>query len=94
VAHSNCEQASDTSANSRQAVPSRRRSPSVVGFDDIEIALFAGLTTVRQPLDESGRRGADLLLGLLGAEPQPASVKFPLELIRPRTTCRPRALGA
>jgi LacI family transcriptional regulator len=39
---------------------------SVVGFDDIEIAALIGLTTVRQPLFESGRRGAELLLQMLG----------------------------
>ena len=47
---------------------------SVVGFDDVEVAAYVGLTTVRQPLFESGRRGADLLLRLLteGGEQPPA----------------------
>ena len=31
---------------------------SVIGFDDIELASAIGLTTVRQPLRESGRVGA------------------------------------
>jgi DNA-binding LacI/PurR family transcriptional regulator len=31
---------------------------SVVGFDDIEVAAYVGLSTVRQPLLDSGRRGA------------------------------------
>ncbi len=35
---------------------------SVVGFDDIEIAEYLNLTTVRQPLFESGYRGGELLL--------------------------------
>jgi DNA-binding LacI/PurR family transcriptional regulator len=35
---------------------------SVVGYDDIEAADYVGLTTVRQQLFESGRRGAELLL--------------------------------
>ncbi|WP_082661616.1 LacI family DNA-binding transcriptional regulator [Terracidiphilus gabretensis] len=37
---------------------------SVVGFDDIQSAAFStpSLTTVRQPLTEMGRRGAQLLL--------------------------------
>jgi DNA-binding LacI/PurR family transcriptional regulator len=39
---------------------------SVVGFDDIEVAAFVGLTTVRQPLFESGRLGAELLLHMVG----------------------------
>jgi DNA-binding LacI/PurR family transcriptional regulator len=46
---------------------------SVVGFDDIDIAAHIALTTVRQPLFESGRRGAELLLQMLaGAAQQPA----------------------
>ena len=35
---------------------------SVIGFDDIEAARVAGLTTVHQPLFESGVVGASLLL--------------------------------
>lgn len=37
---------------------------SVVGFDDIQSAAYStpALTTVRQPLDEMGRRGAQVLL--------------------------------
>ncbi len=35
---------------------------SVIGFDDVEIAQYFHLTTVRQPLYESGARGAALLL--------------------------------
>jgi DNA-binding LacI/PurR family transcriptional regulator len=38
---------------------------SVIGFDDIEVAGAIGLTTVRQPLRESGRIGARLLLAAL-----------------------------
>ena len=47
------------------AVPSEL---SVVGFDDIEIASYANLTTVRQPLFDSGRIGAALLLQALAGE--------------------------
>jgi LacI family transcriptional regulator len=42
---------------------------SVVGFDDVEIARYVGLTTVAQPLEESGARGADLLLASLEGLP-------------------------
>jgi LacI family transcriptional regulator len=48
---------------------------SVIGFDDIELAGAIGLTTVRQPLRESGRCGARLLLAALagaGGEDVPA----------------------
>ena len=64
---------------------------SVVGFDDIEIASYAGLTTVRQPLFESGRRGAELLLQALAGEPPGARVEtLPLDLVV-RGTTRPPA---
>ena len=53
---------------------------SVVGFDDIEVSSYAGLTTVRQPLYESGRRAAALLLEVLGAEGPIAPVHQQLEL--------------
>ena len=35
---------------------------SVIGYDDIEAADYVGLTTIRQQLFESGRRGAEVLL--------------------------------
>jgi DNA-binding LacI/PurR family transcriptional regulator len=38
---------------------------AVIGFDDIEVAAMLGLTTVRQPLLESGEHGADLLIAAL-----------------------------
>ncbi len=38
---------------------------SVVGYDDIELARHAGLTTVAQPLEESGACGAEMLLNAL-----------------------------
>ncbi len=38
---------------------------SVVGYDGIELARYAGLTTVAQPLEESGACGAQMLLSAL-----------------------------
>lgn len=35
---------------------------SVVGYDDLEIATFLGLTTIRQPMFESGMEAARLLV--------------------------------
>ena len=66
---------------------------SVVGFDDLEIASFAGLTTVRQPLFESGRRAAELLLALV-ADPTAAPahpITLDLQLVPRETTGRPRS---
>jgi DNA-binding LacI/PurR family transcriptional regulator len=64
---------------------------SVIGFDDIEIASYAGLTTIRQPLFESGRRGAELLVQALAGQPAPVRVEtLPLELVVRGTTRSPR----
>lgn len=67
------------------------RDLSVIGFDDIELAVFAGLTTVRQPLRESGRRAAELLLSAVvdGVAPPPVT-ELSLDLVPRRTTGRPR----
>jgi LacI family transcriptional regulator len=63
---------------------------SVVGFDDIEIASYANLTTVRQPLFDSGRIGAALLLQALAGEELPVRMQtLPLELVVRGTTAPP-----
>jgi DNA-binding LacI/PurR family transcriptional regulator len=35
---------------------------AVIGFDDVDLAEIVGLTTIHQPLRESGERAADLLV--------------------------------
>jgi DNA-binding LacI/PurR family transcriptional regulator len=67
------------------------RDLSVVGFDDIEMSGYAGLTTVRQPLFESGRLGARVLLEALdgGGSPMPVRHELPLELVVRSTTSAP-----
>jgi DNA-binding LacI/PurR family transcriptional regulator len=66
---------------------------SVVGFDDVEVSSYAGLTTVRQPLFESGRLGAHVLLDALdnGHLPEPTEHWLTLELIERSTTGPPRS---
>jgi LacI family transcriptional regulator len=61
---------------------------SVIGFDDIEAAELVGLTTVRQPLFESGRLGALRLLELVESGTIGASdtTVLPLEIVVRRTT--------
>jgi DNA-binding LacI/PurR family transcriptional regulator len=59
---------------------------AVIGFDDIEMASVMGLTTVRQPLFESGVRGADLLLGAIDAGSGPIEELDPLAVVERRTT--------
>ena len=64
---------------------------SVVGYDDIEIADYIGLTTVRQGLFASGRMGAELLLAeMLERSVPPASVVLPPELVVRGTTAPAR----
>jgi DNA-binding LacI/PurR family transcriptional regulator len=53
---------------------------SVIGFDDVEVSAYAGLTTVRQPLFESGFLGARLLLDSLHESEPPSAVQHELEL--------------
>ena len=43
---------------------------SVIGYDDIEAADYVGLTTIRQQLLESGRRGAEVLLARSKSDPR------------------------
>jgi DNA-binding LacI/PurR family transcriptional regulator len=64
---------------------------SVIGFDDIELAAAIGLTTVRQPLRESGRAGAELLLGALDGAAAGAPPALPeLAVVRRRTVAPAR----
>jgi len=70
---------------------SGRRVPddlSLVGYDDIELAAHIGLTTVRQPLEVSGQRGAEILLGALahGSRVTPFNEQLQLELVMRKTT--------
>ncbi len=55
---------------------------SVVGYDDIELASFAGLTTVRQPMQEMGRQAAEILWRQMqGEEVWKISWQLPVELV-------------
>jgi LacI family transcriptional regulator/LacI family repressor for deo operon, udp, cdd, tsx, nupC, and nupG len=60
---------------------------AVIGFDDIEMADILGLTTVRQPLFETGVRGADLLLAEMdGADLGGVAELEPLVVVQRATT--------
>ncbi len=60
---------------------------SVVGYDDIEIAEYLGLTTVRQRLFESGRVGARMLLSeIVARSATPPSVVLSPEVVVRGTT--------
>jgi DNA-binding LacI/PurR family transcriptional regulator len=64
---------------------------SVMGFDDIRDADYLNLTTVQQPLYESGTTGAEILLSLLGKEPNGEKInhRLPLTLVPRGTTAQP-----
>ncbi len=69
---------------------------SVIGYDDIELARYAGLTTVAQPLEESGARGAELLLATLDGSTV-VGEQLSVELVLRSTTApwgRNRGAGA
>ncbi len=70
-----------------------RRVPddlSVIGYDDIELAALMNLTTVHQPLEGSGRRGADLVLEAIAANARPQlAEELQIELVV-RSTTGPR----
>lgn len=62
---------------------------ALVGYDDIEVAEYLGLATVRQPLYESGLRGVELLLDTIEETSRPpVAVSLPVTLVRRRTTLR------
>ena len=64
---------------------------SIVGFDDLEFAPYVGLTTVRQPLQESGRRGIERLAAVVRGEDRgPLEERLELSLEPRRTTAPPR----
>lgn len=66
---------------------------SVIGFDDLDIAEHLDLSTVRQPLYESGARGARMLLDILeGSQLVPQQVEMPLELVARGSTACPSAI--
>jgi DNA-binding LacI/PurR family transcriptional regulator len=85
--------ASDTQAvgvveAARESGRSIPQELSVVGYDDIELASLVGLTTIRQPLETSGVRAAEIMLGALegGVKPHPFNEVLPLELVVRETT--------
>ena len=59
---------------------------AVVGFDDIDIAEYMDLTTIRQYLDQSGRLAAEILLSHLADSDRALQhIKIPLTLIERQT---------
>lgn len=60
---------------------------AVVGYDDLELAHYVGLTTIRQPMEQMGREGAQTLLSYLNAErTEPVAHTIPVTLIQRRSS--------
>ncbi|MBP8000009.1 MAG: LacI family DNA-binding transcriptional regulator [Chloroflexi bacterium] len=67
------------------------RDLSIIGFDDIELAEYLNLTTIRQNLVASGEIGANQLLQIL-TDTSPTltqKITLPIELILRQTTAPP-----
>jgi DNA-binding LacI/PurR family transcriptional regulator len=65
---------------------------SVLGFDDVESAALLGLSTVHQPLWDSGAEAARRLCALLrGERVLPLVQRLPLSLVARSTTGQPRS---
>jgi LacI family transcriptional regulator len=55
---------------------------AVLGFDDLDLADYVGLTTIRQPLDESGRIAVKLLLSKIADSSIPSQhIQLPVSIV-------------
>jgi LacI family transcriptional regulator len=60
---------------------------AVIGFDDLDMAEYADLTTISQHLDESGRLAVEILFAQIESPARPPRhVKIPLTLMERQTT--------
>jgi DNA-binding LacI/PurR family transcriptional regulator len=63
------------------------RDLSLIGFDDIDIASFADLTTIRQPIQRMGQQAAQMILSLMaGLSLEQIHNKLPVELVERTST--------
>ncbi|MCA9980158.1 MAG: LacI family DNA-binding transcriptional regulator [Anaerolineales bacterium] len=68
---------------------------SVIGYDDIELAEYINLTTVHQPLMQSGTQGTEMLLKIMRDEDDiPQQVTLPIHIVPRGTTAPPSTLGS
>lgn len=66
---------------------------SLVGFDGMPINDLLGppLTSIAQPIDDLGRRGAERLLAMISGEPfEPTRTRLPVELVQRASVAAPR----
>lgn len=63
------------------------RDVAIIGFDDLDMADYIGLSTIRQHLEESGRLAVELLLSRLEYRTRPIqNIRLNLEIIERETT--------
>ena len=66
---------------------------SVIGFDGIRDSEYLEITTIHQPLFDSGVKSVELLLASMIADSSPASVSvLETELVERGTTATPKIL--
>lgn len=59
---------------------------AILGFDDLDMADYVGLTTIRQPLDDSGEIAVELLLSRISNPDRSRQhVQLPLKIIERET---------
>ena len=59
---------------------------AIIGFDDIDMAEYLGLTTIHQPLDESGRIAAEILISrLINPKQTIQHIQLPLSIVERET---------
>ena len=64
---------------------------SVVGYDDIRDAGYVNLTTIQQPLYESGVEGGKALIKMIDCpDPEPLETILPVSLVIRNTTAAPK----
>lgn len=69
------------------------RDLSVIGYDDIEVTKYLDLTTIRQPLNQSGQLGAQLLLTIMSSDTlSPVQNQLNVELVPRGSTAPPSGL--
>jgi len=60
---------------------------AVLGFDDLDLADYMGLSTIHQPLDESGRLAVEILMARIKDPSRPLRhVRLSLRIIERQTT--------
>ena len=59
---------------------------AIIGFDNLDLAEYVGLTTISQHLDESGQVAVELLLSRISDPSRPVQhIRLPLTIVERET---------